>query len=279
MRNGEVRVAGVRSPLIQAGPEGAHEAVLFVHGNPDSSVEWTDLVARTGEFARAGAFDMPGFGRADKPRRYDYSVRGYARFIAGALEQLDIQRVHLVIHDFGGPFGLTWAAEHPEAFASVVLINTPPVSNYRWYLLAKVWRTPGLGELLHLTLTRTFFDLNVKRGGGRPVPREAIDRMWHDYDRGTRNAVLKLYRATPPKKVVPASEEFFAELDRPALVVWGRRDAYIPVRFAEAHRRAFPHARYVYLDRSGHWPYLDDPGRVAEAVLPFLRQQIKRTER
>jgi pimeloyl-ACP methyl ester carboxylesterase len=272
MGDGEVRVAGVRSPFIQAGPEGAHEAVLFVHGNPDSSAEWADLVSRTGEFARAVAFDMPGFGQADKPRRFDYSVRGYARFIAGALDQLDIQQVHLVIHDFGGPFGLTWASEHPEAFASVVLINTPPVSNYRWYLLAKVWRTPGLGELLHLTLTRTFFDLNVKRGRGRPVPREAIDRMWHDYDRGTKNAVLKLYRATPAKKVVPASEEFFARLDRPALVVWGRRDAYIPLRFAEAHRRAFPNARYVYLDRSGHWPYLDDPDGVAEAVLPFLRK-------
>jgi pimeloyl-ACP methyl ester carboxylesterase len=278
MRDGEVRVDGVRSPVIQAGPEGAHEAVLFVHGNPDSCVAWTDLVARTGEFARAVAFDMPGFGRSDKPRQHDYSVRGYGRFIAGALEQLGIDRVHLVIHDFGGPFGLTWAAEHPEAFASVALINAPPVSNYRWYLLAKVWRTPGLGELLHLTLTRTFFDLNVKRGRGRPLPREAIDRMWHDYDRGTRNAVLKLYRASPPKKLVPAAEEFFAKLDRPALVVWGRRDPYIPIRFAEAHRRAFPKARYAYLDRSGHWPFLDDPKRVAEVLIPFLEQQIQRAQ-
>jgi pimeloyl-ACP methyl ester carboxylesterase len=275
MREGAVRVGGIRSPVIEFGPEQAREAVVFIHGNPDSRVEWEDLLARTGEFARAVAFDMPGFGEADKPATFDYRVEGYARFIGMALEQLGIERVHLVVHDFGGPFGLTWAASAPDAVASFVLFNTPTVSNYRWYLLAKVWRTPGLGELLHLTLTRTFFELNIKRGGGRPLPHEAIDRMWRNYDRGTKRAVLKLYRASPPGKLVPASEEFFARLDRPSLVVWGRRDPYIPMRFAEAQRRAFPHARYVYLERSGHWPFLDDPEGVAEAVIPFLREQIQ----
>ena len=67
LRRGHLTVDGLRTPVIEAGPDVASEAVVFLHGNPGSSSDWADLVARTGEFGRAVAFDMPGFGRADKP--------------------------------------------------------------------------------------------------------------------------------------------------------------------------------------------------------------------
>src|SRR5207253_10942700 len=146
---------------------------------------------------------------------------------------------------------LAWAATPPEAFASVVLINTPPISNYRWHPLARAWRTPVLGELVHVLATRRRFAAAVYRDQLRPLPEAAIDRMWHDYDGGTAFAVLKLYRATHIRTETPA-EELFRHLNRPALVVWGRRDPYIPARFAEEHRHAFPSATFVWLNDSGH---------------------------
>lgn len=274
IRAGEVRVLGVCSPVIESGPEAAEEAVVFVHGNPGSRLDWLDLVGRTGDFARAVAFDMPGFGQADKPADFDHTVPGHARFLAGALHELNVARVHLVLHDFGGPFGLAWAATDPDAFASVVVINAPTVSGYRWYPLAKVWRTPLAGELLHLTITGPTFRWLAKRGNPRGLPAEFLDRMWRDYDRATQRAVLKLYRATEAERMVPAPPAFFRELDRPALVVWGRQDVYIPVGFAERHREAFPSADIVYLPRSGHFPIVDDPEGVAAAVVPFLRGRM-----
>jgi len=98
-----VTVDGVRSPYLSAGPADALEAVVFVHGNPGPAEDWRRLVARTGAFARAVAPDLPGYGGADKPDRFDYTVDGYARHLAGILDQLDVHRVHLVLHDFGGP--------------------------------------------------------------------------------------------------------------------------------------------------------------------------------
>jgi len=56
--------------------------------------------------------------------------------------------VHLLVHDFGGPIALTWAAGHPYRVASVTLINTGVLIGYRWHRLAKPWRTPVLGELV-----------------------------------------------------------------------------------------------------------------------------------
>lgn len=74
-----VIVGGVRSPYLHAGPADAADAVVFVHGNPGPAAGWRRLVARTGTFARAIAPDMPGYGGADKPDRFDYTVDGYWR--------------------------------------------------------------------------------------------------------------------------------------------------------------------------------------------------------
>ena len=99
---GAVTVAGVRAPCLTAGPSDADEAVVFVHGNPGPAEDWRRLVARTGAFARAVAPDMPGSGGADRPDTFVYTVDGYARHLAGMLDELGVRRAHLVLHDFGG---------------------------------------------------------------------------------------------------------------------------------------------------------------------------------
>jgi pimeloyl-ACP methyl ester carboxylesterase len=272
---GEIRVDGVRAPVVQAGPQGSTEAAVFVHGNPGSRLDWYPLLSEAGTFMRSVAFDLPGFGQADKPAGFDYSVPGYARFISGALRELGIERVHLIVHDFGGPWGLEWAATHPDAFASVVLVNTPTVSGYRWYPLAKIWRTRGAGELLHWTLTKPTFRLLLRRGQPKGLPPEAVERMARNYDRGTQRAVLRLYRASPAEHLVSAPPSFFASLNIPSRIVWADHDVYIPNRFAEEHREAFPGADIVYLPGSGHFPMYDDPEATAAAIIPFLRARTQ----
>jgi pimeloyl-ACP methyl ester carboxylesterase len=276
LRAGEISVDGVRSPLLEGGRAESDEAVVFVHGNPGSSRDWTRLATAAAEFGRVVALDMPGFGRADKPPGFEYTVRGYARHLAGALAGLHIRRAHLVLHDFGGPWGLAWAAAHPHEFATVTLIDTGVLSGYRWHYLARIWRTPLLGELFQATATRRTFHLLLKHGNPRGLPREFIDQMFDDYDRGTRRAVLKLYRATGDPGRMEEMAQALRPLARPALVVWGKHDPYVPVRYAERQREVFPSAKVVVLEQSGHWPFVDDPGAVAQAVLPFLREQLRR---
>jgi pimeloyl-ACP methyl ester carboxylesterase len=278
-RRGEVRVAGVRSPTLEAGDAGADEAAVFVHGNPGSTHDWQDLVAATGEHGRAIALDMPGFGEADKPDAFDYTVEGYSRHLGGALAELGVRRAHLVVHDFGGPWGLHWAAGHPEAFASATLINTGVLLDYKWHALAKIWRTRGVGELFFRITTRKALDLSTRRGQPTPLPADRLERMYRAMkDPGTQRAVLRLYRASPPGQMAELREPLRA-LDRPALVVWGVHDPYIPVAQAERQRESFPSARVVRLERSGHWPMWDAPRELADTVVPFLAEQLRRRER
>ncbi len=274
VRRRRLTVDGIEVPVLESGPEGAAEAVVFVHGNPGSSRDWDDLLERTGAFGRGVALDFPGFGRAQKPADFDYSVPGYARFLDAALERLGVERAHLVMHDFGGPWGLQWAVSNPERLASAVLINTGVLLDYEWHTLARIWRTPVLGELFQASTTRNGLRLALNLGMPRELPRAFVDRMYDDSDAATNRAVRRLYRATDD----PAGDSrrfagVLRDLDVPALVVWGAHDPYIPVALADRQREAFPNADVVILPDSGHWPFADDPIGVARSVEPFLRAQ------
>jgi pimeloyl-ACP methyl ester carboxylesterase len=273
-RRTEVIVNGVRSPVLETGPAGAEEAIVFVHGNPGVAAHWTALLEPAGTFARAIALDMPGYGGADKPRDFSYTVDGYAAHLTGALAQLGVRRVHLVLHDFGGPWGLWWAAGNPDAHASTTLINTGVPLREGWHALAKVWRTPVLGELFFMSSTRTGFRQFMKRTNPPTFPMSYADELFDIYaDKATRRAVLTLYRNTPLAPHVEAVAPRLREHQRPTQIVWGAKDPYLKVRLAERQREVFRDARVTILPESGHWPLADNPAGVAAAVLPFLREQ------
>lgn len=268
-----LEVDGVRSLVLQAGPPEASEAVVFVHGNPGSSEDWAGVLSEAGRFARAVAPDMPGFGRADKPEDFEYTVEGYGRHLGRVLQELGIRRAHLVLHDFGGPWGLSWAADRPQAVASVTLVDTGILPGYQWHLAARIWRTPLLGEACMAALTRRNFHFLQRHSGPNGLPRPFVDHMYDDFDRGTRRAVLRLYRSTSNPTALSASlSERLGPLNLPALVIWGRQDGYVPVRFAEAQHAVFPQADIRIFERSGHWPFIDEPAAFSEALLPFLKR-------
>ena len=156
----------------------------------------------------------------------------------------------------------------------MTLINIGVLRGYRWHFMARIWRTPLLGELSQATTTRAAFRALLKLGNPRGLPLAFIDRMYADFDKGTKRAILKLYRATSDiDGFSHALHTALRPLDLPALVVWGLADIYLPGRFADAQRETFPRARIVKLPDSGHFPYADNPQAVADAVLPFLRER------
>jgi pimeloyl-ACP methyl ester carboxylesterase len=265
-------VAGTRTRLIEAGPAGAAEAVVFLHGNPGSADDWERLVAAAGAAGnRALAFDLPDFGETIAPAGFEHSAPGYATFVAEALGAFGVERAHLVLHDFGGPIGLVWAAMNPDALASVTLIDTGILPGYRWHRLARIWRTPVLGEAFQATATRGAFRFLLNSNEPRGLPREFVDRMYDHYDRRTRKAVLALYRATDnPGSAAAEFTKLMASRDIPALVIWGEHDAYLPSSYAARQREAFPSADVHVLPASGHWPYADDPETVERLLVEFL---------
>jgi pimeloyl-ACP methyl ester carboxylesterase len=105
------------------------------------------------------------------------------------------------------------------------------------------------------------------------LPREVLKRWRREYDRGTRRAMLRFYRVAPASSTGRFAPDL-RRLDRPALVIWGRRNRFVSVRHAEQQRESFPRAEVVVLPHAGHYAHLQDPSRVAELVVPFLQRQL-----
>lgn len=270
-----VVVDGVRSAIHDTGPHDQPEAVVFVHGYPGAMDDWESLIPEVSLFARVVAMDLPGFGRAERPRVFDFTVQGYAHYLAGLLETQGIRRAHLVMHDFGGGFGLTWAVDHPDAFASATLIDTGILPGYKWHRPARIWQTPLLGELLQLATNARSLKLVLDHENPRPLPQAFVDRVASYADWQHKQAALRLYRnSKAPDDAFGGLQARLQPLDRPACVVWGAEDHYVPASFAQKQLLAFPRARIHVLPGLGHWPFVDDPDAVRDVVVPFLQEQI-----
>lgn len=267
-----VNVDGIEDRAFLTGPDATSEAVVFVHGNPGSADDWETLAgACAAQQMRAVALDLPDFGETRAPDGFEHTVAGYATFLEHALQELRVERAHLVLHDFGGPFGLVWAAAHPEQLASVTLIDTGILPGYSWHRMARIWRTPVVGELSQALTFRSGFRRALAAAEPRGLPREFMDRMYDQYDRRTKKAVLKLYRSTDDPGAAGAEfAAWMAPRDIPALVIWGERDSYLPCSYAERQREAFPSADVHVLPDSGHWPFVDAAPTVERLLLDHL---------
>jgi pimeloyl-ACP methyl ester carboxylesterase len=261
------------APAVTSDTGRARETMVFLHGNPGSADDWERFVGAVGPRMRALAFDLPDFGETNAPAGFEHSVPSYMGFFDSALKTLGVERVHLVLHDFGGPIGLAWAAAHLDRVASITLIDIGILPGYRWHRMARIWRRPVLGELMQAITFRSGFRRSLSAAEPRGLPREFLDRMYDQYDRRTRRAVLELYRATDdPSAGAAEFAAWLATHDIPALVIWGEHDAYLPSSYAARQRDAFPSAEVNVLPASGHWPFADSPEIVERLLLEHVER-------
>jgi len=183
----------------------------------------------------------------------------------------------LVGHDFGGIWGLQWAAQHPDALIGAVLIDGGVLIDYIPHPLAVVFATPIAGETQMASTTRESFTASLQSQNPRPLPAEYVNRLYDDYDRAARCAILRYYRSAAETFQTLGRDQaaVLRPLRRPALVIWGEKDPYIPPEQAFRQREAFPDARVEIFEDSGHFPFVDNADRTRGLVVPFLRPRLE----
>lgn len=270
LRRSSVTVDHLTSPVLEAGEPAASEAVVFVHGSPGCGAEFERLVGETGAFARAIAIDMPGFGEADKPhpRDFIYDVPNMGVHLAQMLDGLGVERAHFVGHDFGGAWSMIASVYDPMRVASLSMINSGLMRGMRWHRLARLYRTPVLGEAFMAIANETGFKRTL-----RELPQADLDVMWKNFDRRSRRAILALYRATDMEaQTAQLPQVRLLASQWPSVVIFGADDPYLPAKFAGRNKESLPNASVELIPGAGHWPHLEDPAAVSALLVPFLRQ-------
>lgn len=276
VRSTRLTAAGVNTRVLESDDLRKRTAVVFLHGSPDSAEDFAEYLPLLGNRrAHAVAIDMPGFGQAADAWNYPATPDAAVAFLEDAFEQLGIERAHLIGHDVGGFAAVEWGARHPKALRSITLLGSGVQPDYEQSDLAEITRSPA-GVAFWQQMSRGSFNAAIQNGQspGHLLPPEFTNRLYDDLDRETRCAIIKLYRSNDTPDIRAAANRQIAALDdwadRPALVIWGRNDPYLPVEQASTQRQAFPAARIEIFEESGHWPFIDFPDRARALIVPHI---------
>jgi haloalkane dehalogenase len=250
--------------------EGGRESlpVLLIHGYPEASLMWRGMLPALAESGRrAIAPDLPGYG--DSPLSGSGTWESHVDALERFRRDLALERVALVVHDWGGLIGMRWACDRAGVAGALVASGTGFFSDGKWHGLGEALRTEGAGESVVDAIDRDGFAAMLRQTG-RGFEDAAIEEYWKAYaTEEQRRAHLALYRSGDFAKLAPY-EGRLAALGIPTLILWGERDTFAPVGGAHRFHRQIPDSKLVLVEDAGHFVFEDDPARCAREVVAFL---------
>jgi pimeloyl-ACP methyl ester carboxylesterase len=259
---------------------GAGPAVVMLHGIGDSSATWLPVIPALARQHLVIAPDLLGHGQSDKPRA-DYTVAAYANGVRDLLGVLGVQRATLIGHSLGGGVAMQFAYQFPERTERLVLVGTGgggPEINPALRMLAM----PGGEALLHLLRLPTarwqtglvvavLRALNTALGQDAPDLLRVVDAL---PDATSRAAFIRSLRSVVDWRgqVITMLDRCYLAEGMPTLLVWGSRDAVVPVKQAYRTHAAMPGSQLEIFEGAGHFPFHTDPTRFVTTVRRFLTE-------
>jgi len=271
---------GARMNYVDEGPRG-DEAVLMLHGNPTWSFHYRDLVRELSARVRCVAPDHVGMGLSAKPEGHDYGLASRIADIEALVGGLGLRRVHLVVHDWGGPIGFGFAVRHPERVGRIVILNTAAFPSQRIPARIALCRMPWLGAFIVRGLNGFAEAATWMAMASRRLTWDERRGYLHPYDSwANRIGVHRFVRDIPLEPDHPSRrtlEEVSSGLARLSghekMILWGGRDFCFDDTILSRWRDIYPDARIERFADAGHY-VLEDAGSDARArIRDFLTQQ------
>ena len=269
------RAGGIGSFVLDQGPRDG-KAVVCVHGVPASAYLYRKVVpALAARGLRGIAVDLPGLGLAERPADADYTWTGLGRWLGSAVDALELDRFHLVVHDIGGPIGFELAAADPHRVRSLTVLNSPlAVETFHrpWMMEPFAHRVVGEAWLKSTRLPGMFLALMRYVGVTRHVPAAEIACYVPLLlgDDGGR-AFLRIMRGF---ELTAAKQRLYLSAVRdtpyPVQVVWGVRDRALTWRRYGVQAQMAAGLANAILLPGKHFLQEDCPDEIAAAVHQFV---------
>lgn len=269
-----ITVDNIKLHYLEAG---AKEVVLMLHGFPTSAYLWRNIMPKIAETHRAIALDLPGYGKSDKPLAPSYSFNFYNKLLTEFLAQINADKVHLVMHDLGGPVGLLWAIKNQARVKSLVFLNTLVYSNFSWAVIAftlslriplvKSWISSPKG----VAWAMRFGVQNKDRIVGELLTNYQTPFI----EKSNRKALLKS-ASNMSIKGFKEMEEKLSTFTVPVRAIYGVNDRILP-KVADTMKRIkedLPQTVITALPNCGHFLQEDEPEKISLLLSDFLKKSF-----
>ena len=260
--------------------EGHGRTILFVHGTPEWSFGFRDLVKGLRQNFRCIAIDHLGFGLSDKPPAGDYTCQGHSSRLTQFIQQLDLRNISLVANDFGGGISMGYALNHPQNVDRIVLFNT-----WMWSLTgdphysrpARIMNS-WLGRFLYLRLNAPVNAIMPSAYGDR----KKLTKKIHDhYRRPVPDPVARVALYSFARELMNAAawwDSLWNKLarinDNRFLFFWGMKDKFIPPRELEKWKTKLPNAKVIRFEDAGHFVQEEKASEMIPAIQQFLSKEL-----
>jgi pimeloyl-ACP methyl ester carboxylesterase len=272
LRIHDVHLPGRRVSTLTMGD--GPDDVLLLHGLGGAKSSFFDAAAALSRRHRVHALDLPGFGASSKPATAPYTARWFAETVLATMDELGIERAHVVGNSMGGRIAIEVGLARPDRVASLGLL-CPAVAFVKrtYHPLVRLMR-PEMGLLPHRfareKVAEHFWGLFADPDGIDPSMADVVvDEFQRIYaSAGGRIAFLSAARNIYLE--APYGRDGFygrlSQLEPPTLFVWGSHDRVIPPAFGRHVARWLPAAEQVVLDGCGHVPQVERAEQTAELL-------------
>jgi pimeloyl-ACP methyl ester carboxylesterase len=277
----KILLHGQRVAYLESGAHAGGPVVMLLHGLAGSSSTWRPILPLLGRHVHVIAPDLLGNGQSAKPPNGDYSLGAYAAGVRDLLVILGLDHATVVGHSLGGGVAMQFAYQFPQMVDRLILVGAGGVTKDVNIALRIASLPMGSEALAFLRLPLVLPAMQVvgrvagavfgSTGMGRDLP--DVVRILADLPEPTASSAF----ARTLRAVVDWRGQVVTMLDRcyltesvPVQLIWGKRDSVIPVSHAHLAHSAMPGAQLEIFDRSGHFPFHEDPDRFVEVVERFI---------
>ena len=228
-----------------------NKTLIFLHGWGVDSKLWFKIVPQLINKNYSLYFlDLPGFGQSQDPNTI-YSVDDYKKIVYEFVKKLDIKKVNLIGHSFGGRIAIKLAAENPDFLDKIVLIDTAGIVT-----VSKIKR---LTALIAKVISPIF-----KPGFMQPLRRKLYFLIGSEYLENEK--LSKIF-----SKVVSENlTRLLTRIKKPALIIWGKNDQITPLYYGQLMNKLIPKSKLVVFEKAGHFSFLDQPEEFNKELIKFI---------
>ena len=267
-KNAYVTALGVNLHYQDTGPSKNAIPIVFLHGFGASLQTWEIWAQALSEDYRVISVDLPGFGLTGEDPSGIYTDQRSVEVLEAFLKELKIPKVVLVGNSMGGKFAWQFAARYPNQVSKLVLISPDGYASHG-IQYGKKSEVPAIAQLYRYFFSKDFLVMNLEPAYANPnTLNDALVTRYYDLmlAPGVRGAILARMQQTVLQDPVPS----LASIQIPTLLIWGEKDAFIPISNSNDYLKVMPNAKRVSLPNIGHLPQEEQPSIGLQALKDFL---------
>lgn len=252
--------------------EGTGDPIVMIHGNPGWSFEFRNIIKELSKTNRCIAPDHIGFGLSDKPSNWDYLPIHQAENLEKLLDSLNLTNITLIVNDWGGPTGLSYAIKHPEKIKKIIILNTWlwSVENDPHFKKFSKMMGGSIGSFM-IKYFNIFGKMVVKKAVGdkSKLTKKIHQHYYKHLEKPSQRKGCYIF----PKEIIGSSiwlDSLWKQKDKinniPTTFLWGMKDIAFKEKELAYWLANWKNSKVIKLDNVGHYPQEEAPEELIQEL-------------